>query len=189
MTTALDLARHDALLNPVGMVADFAGASAPTGWLLCAGQNVSRTTHAALFAAIGTTYGVGDGSTTFGLPDLRGRVVAGKDNMGGTSADRLTSPINGDVLGASGGSQSHALVTGELPAHNHGVSDPGHVHSGAVTGFAALSASGTVIGAVTSLGNTSSNTTGITTQNTGSGTAHNNMQPTFILNKIIYSGA
>lgn len=74
---------------PTGVVQPFAGSTSPTGWLLCAGQAVSRSTYADLFGAIGTTYGAGDGTTTFNLPDLRGRVVAGKDDMGGTAANRL----------------------------------------------------------------------------------------------------
>src|SRR5690606_12877743 len=89
---------------PIGTVADFAGTSAPAGWLLCYGQAVSRTTYAALFAVLGTTYGAGNGSSTFNLPDCRGRVVAGKDNMGGASANRLTGQsggLNGDNLGAT----------------------------------------------------------------------------------------
>ena len=65
-----------------------------------------------MFTAIGTTYGVGDGSTTFALPDMRGRAVAGQDDMGGTSANRLTTPINGDTLGAVGGI--------EASSHTHG---------------------------------------------------------------------
>ena len=73
-------------LAPTGVVLPFAGAAAPVGWLLCYGQTVSRATYAALFAAIGTTYGAGDGSTTFALPDLRGRIAGGKDDMGGTGS-------------------------------------------------------------------------------------------------------
>lgn len=100
---------------PTGSVQPYAGASEPTGWLLCYGQNISRTTYADLFTAIGTTYGSGDGSTTFTLPDLRGRVVAGQDDMGGTSANRLTDfsnsansqSLDGDVLGATGGTETH----------------------------------------------------------------------------------
>lgn len=63
---------------PSGAITAYAGASAPTDWLLCDGSAVSRSTYASLFAAIGTTYGAGDGSTTFNLPDLRGRVAVGK---------------------------------------------------------------------------------------------------------------
>lgn len=72
-----------------GTVQDFAGATVPAGYFLCYGQAVSRTTYAVLFAVIGTTYGAGDGSTTFNLPDLRGRVVAGKVDMGGSGAGNL----------------------------------------------------------------------------------------------------
>ena len=92
---------------PTGVVNAYAGATAPTGWLLCYGQAISRTTYSALFTAISTTYGVGNGTTTFTLPDMRGRTVAGQDDMGGTSADRLTTPINGDTLGAAGGTEAH----------------------------------------------------------------------------------
>lgn len=94
---------------PAGCVMPFAGATPPDGWLLCYGQAVSRTSYSDLFAAIGTTYGAGDGSTTFNLPDLRGRVAAGKDDMGGSAAGRLTSAVSGATLGASGGEQSHTL--------------------------------------------------------------------------------
>jgi hypothetical protein len=97
-------------LVPTGVLNPYAGATAPAGWLLCYGQAISRTTYSTLFTAIGTTYGVGDGSTTFLLPDMRGRVAAGQDDMGGTSADRLTTAgggLDGDTLGAAGGSQNH----------------------------------------------------------------------------------
>lgn len=103
------------ILNFVGIVLPFAGSTAPTGWLFCFGQPVSRTTFSVLFSVIGTTYGTGDGSTTFNLPDMRGRVVAGKDDMGGVTASRITSGIsgiNGTVLGAAGGSE-------RMHAHNH----------------------------------------------------------------------
>ena len=77
---------------PSGAVLPFAGTAAPAGWLLCYGQAVSRTTYAALFNALGTAYGAGDGSTTFNLPDLRGRVPGGKDDMGGVAAWPTTTP-------------------------------------------------------------------------------------------------
>lgn len=104
--------RHDPPLSafvPTGIIVPFAGGVAPDTWLLCFGQTISRTTYSALFSVIGTTYGVGDGSTTFGLPDLRGRVVAGQDNMGGTPASRVTSGssgIDGLTRGAAGGSET-----------------------------------------------------------------------------------
>ena len=74
-----------------GEIKPFAGATVPKGYLLCFGQAISRTAYAGLFAVLGTTYGAGDGSTTFNLPDLRGLVVAGKDDMGGSTANRLSS--------------------------------------------------------------------------------------------------
>ena len=104
--------------SPTGSVIAFAGSSAPTDWLLCYGQAVSRTTYAALFAVVSTTYGVGDGTTTFNLPDLRGRTVAGVDNMGGSDAGRL------DIANSSGvvvGSQYVTLTGAQsgVPAHSH----------------------------------------------------------------------
>ena len=101
----------DFAMTPSGVIVPFAGSNAPSGWLLCAGQAVSRTQYAGLFLTISTTYGAGDGSTTFNLPDLRGRTIAGVDNMGGSAASRLTSGVSGinaTTLGAAGG------VEGEL---------------------------------------------------------------------------
>jgi Microcystin-dependent protein len=83
-------------LLPPGTVLPFAGAVPPTGWLLCDGSNVSRTTYARLFAVIGTTYGAGDGSTTFGLPDLRGEFIRGLDNGRGVDAGRTLGSSQGD---------------------------------------------------------------------------------------------
>jgi microcystin-dependent protein len=196
------------LINPTtsgvepGMVFDYAGSTAPSGYLLCYGQEVSRSTYAALFAAISTNYGVGDGSTTFNLPDARGRVVAGKDDMGGTSSNRLTDQsggLNGDTLGATGGAETHTLTSGQLAAHTHTVtvtgstsSDGAHTHlfrqagsSGGSTtgrdgGFGSFQGQMSTDGAHTHTISASG-----TTSSVGSGTAHNNVQPTIILNKII----
>lgn len=74
---------------PIGASLPFWGGTTPPGWLLCNGQAVSRTTYALLFAAIGTAYGVGDGSTTFNLPDARGRALFGRDDMGGAASNRI----------------------------------------------------------------------------------------------------
>lgn len=174
--TAAKLATGAAFVS--GMVMPFAGTSAPTGWLLAYGQAVSRTTYADLFTAIGTIYGSGDGSSTFNVPDLRGRVVAGQDDMGGTSADRLTDfsgGLNGDNLGSTGGSEKHQLDTTEIPSHSHSMGSNTRVQVGFDNGtaFAGRTTSGSV-GPIT-----------YSTQSTGGGGAHNNVQPTIILNYII----
>lgn len=107
---------------PTGTVMPFAGSVVPEGWALCNGAAISRTANALLFAAIGTVYGAGNGSTTFNIPDLRGRTVFGLDNMGGTAAGRLTTAggisVN-NTLGANGGTQALSIAVANLPAHNH----------------------------------------------------------------------
>lgn len=155
-----------------GMLVPFAGSSAPGGWLLCYGQAVSRTTYSALFSAIGTTYGSGDGSTTFNVPDLRGRVIAGQDDMGGTSADRLTDQtggIDGDTLGATGGAETHTLTVAQLAAHTHTYAENQRVQVGLDNGVAY----------------DAENNGDFTTGSTGGDEAHNNVQPTIVLNYII----
>ncbi|MEY9465822.1 microcystin-dependent protein [Bradyrhizobium ottawaense] len=106
---------------PIGGFMPYAGSTAPnSSFVLAYGQAISRSTYAALFSLVGTTYGSGDGTTTFNVPDLRGRVIAGKDDMGGSSANRLTAAddgLNGDTLGATGGGETQSLVTANLPAY------------------------------------------------------------------------
>ena len=157
---------------PTGAVSAFAGSTAPTDWLLCYGQAVSRTTYSGLFAVISTTYGVGDGSTTFNVPDLRGRVVAGYDSMGGSSANRLTDQsggLDGDVLGDTGGSETHTLTTTEMPAHTHGLLPMGNTGASYDVAYQIAANS----------------TSPRSTDSAGSDGAHNNVQPTIILNYII----
>jgi microcystin-dependent protein len=158
---------------PPGIVLPFAGATAPDGYLLCAGQAVSRATYADLFGAIGTTYGIGDGSTTFNLPDLRGRVAAGRDDMGGAAANRLTaagSGIAGTTLGAAGGAETHTLTTAQMPAHTH------TILGGDTTPASFTSRAGQGDG---------NNNYNWSTGSAGSGAAHNNAQPTIVLNHVI----
>lgn len=93
--------------------------SASAGWLVCDGAPVSRTTYSALFAAIGTGYGAGDGSTTFNLPDFTGRFVLGTDGS--------------HVRGSSGGAETRAITQANMPAHNHTI---GHNHEAATTSAA-----------------------------------------------------
>ncbi len=107
---------------PSGTIMAFAGGTVPQGWMLCSGATISRTANASLFAAIGTIYGNGDGSTTFQLPDLRGRTIYGLDNMGGSAAGRLTTTggiSSNNSLGATGGTQTTTLAVANLPSHNH----------------------------------------------------------------------
>ena len=88
---------------PSGTILDFGGTAVPSGYLGCGGSNVSRATYAALFTAIGTTWGVGDGSTTFGLPNFSRRAAVGS---GGTGTGTL-----GNAVGNTGGAETHTLST------------------------------------------------------------------------------
>jgi microcystin-dependent protein len=178
--------------------------SAPTGWLLANGQAVSRTTYANLFTAIGTTFGSGDGSTTFNLPDMRGRTAAGSDTMGTSAAGRLGSGPTGGFTGSAvnigtvGGEQGHSLAADENaahahgvndPWHSHGVGDPGHTHFAQNQVYVGGNFNGgpnpvntggsNVNGAFTGI-SIAANPTGISIQNSGSGNAHNTVQPTMI---------
>lgn len=116
----------------IGSLQAYAGSTAPSGWLFCYGQAVSRSTYSALFSAIGTAYGAGDSSTTFNLPDLRGRLPLGKDDMGGSAANRVTngvSGVNAIVLGATGGDEHAQQDTLNASSSvSIGISDPGHSH-------------------------------------------------------------
>ena len=167
-------------LVPVGALVPYGGATAPADWLLAQGQAVSRTTYAALFAAIGTAFGPGNGTTTFNVPDLRGRLPVGRDNMGGTPANRLTaavSGVDGTAVGAVGGDQ-------RLHQHNHGVTDPGHAHTTPTVASNFGPGSASPDGVTVSSGATAPATTGITVNNAGGGSSQN-VQPVIVMNWII----
>jgi microcystin-dependent protein len=180
---ATDLAspQRDRLV-PTGTVVAFAGTTPPSGWLSCDGAAVSRSANASLFAAIGTTYGPGDGSTTFNLPDLRGRLPIGTGTGTG---------LTGRSLGKTYGTENIALTVGQLPSHAHGVSDPGHAHpaqgSTFIQGGASLPNAGISVGGA-SYGyspQTGAATTGISIQATGSGQPVPIVPPALALGFII----
>jgi microcystin-dependent protein len=165
-------------LAPVGAMFAYGGASAPAGWLLCDGSAVSRTTYADLFAIIGTTFGLGDGSTTFNLPDFRRRVSVG---AGGSGTGTL-----GNAVGNAGGAETHTLSSGEMPSHSHNVTDPGHSHTVGDSYNSNASSGGiSIMDNQLASFSSSNNTTGISIQNTGGGAAHNNIQPSLVVNQII----
>ncbi|MDR7032440.1 tail fiber protein [Mesorhizobium sp. BE184] len=182
---------------PIGMVADFAGTDAPSGWLLCYGQAVSRSAYASLFTVIGTTYGAGDGTTTFNIPKCNGRTRVGKDNMGGTDAGVL-STFYGSVartLGGILGTASHVLLTGQLPKHKHEAGTLSAASAGAHThtvpnassqtggnGGAGSSPTGTIT--TSSAGAHTHDVEGDTAE-AGNNEAHPNAQPSIVFNVII----
>lgn len=201
-----------------GTIFMYAGSTAPTGYLLCDGSNVSRTTYAKLFDAIGVMYGAGNGSTTFALPDLKGRIVIG-----------VSSTHN---QGNKGGEETHTLTSAEMPSHTHTVPEHGHGHtvvfktpslshsittqpafnynkpngtsavkdanpasktaySGATATNATRSTSVTVAdhaATACTMGGAITDKTAFNTENNGSGTAHSNMQPFVTLTYIIATG-
>ena len=172
----------------------------PAQWLVCAGQAVSRTTYAAAFAVLGTTWGAGDGSTTFNLPDLRGRATFGADAMGGTAANRITAGVSGmsGALGSTGGDQ-HAQQDTLTASTTVTLTDPGHTHtiSGDILTYPGAGGNSNIVSGTQVIGATisaNSAVTGIaaaavTTVTSSETGASQNMPPAGIINKIIYMGA
>lgn len=198
----------------VGEIYMFAGSTPPEGFLLCDGSNISRTTYSDLFDVIGVSYGQGDGSTTFNIPELQGRVIVGAS-------------IN-HVLAETGGEEFHTLISSEIPAHSHTVPSHGHSstikattpalnHSITQPAFSYMAPGSTAnrvkTGSSGFYGTTSTNATrsanlaisnhaasactktgGVSdcaafdSASTGSGNGHNNMQPYTALNYVIYTG-
>lgn len=145
---------------PIGAITQFSGSIAPTNWLFCNGQAISRTEYSELFATIGTTYGEGDGSTTFNLPDFIGRVPVGLD----------AEDTDFDNLGDFGGEKTHTLTVNEIPSHSH-------TFNFRTSGSQALSGNQ---GAYLLAG-----TSNDAIASTGGGQAHNIMQPYLVTNFII----
>ena len=145
LATTAFVATAAGLSVPAGSVITYAGSSAPAGWLKCNGAAISRSTYSALFAVVGSTYGPGNGTSTFNLPDLRGEFVRGWDDARGIDATRAI----GTAQGESYLSHAHSISD---PGHTHGAADAGHAHSyttsntnnqAAAGGSAAQSNSGT----------------------------------------------
>jgi len=138
-----------------GVIKGFGGTVAPSGYLICDGSAISRVTYANLFSVLGTTYGIGDGSTTFNIPDLRGNVPVGYKSGDGSFG----------TLGGQVGEKTHTLTVPEIPSHTHGLNESG----------------ATGAGTPAPTGGGSSAFTGAT----GGDGAHNNIQPSLVINYII----
>lgn len=157
---------HSFGLSPTGTLMAYASTTAPDGWLLADGSAVSRTTYADLYSLLGTSYGVGDGSTTFNLPDVRGRaiVMASSTQSALQGLDRAT-------LGATGTTTSHTLTSDQMPVHVHDVAGI-FKDGGGSTGTGTSDQTNQLPGTVTST-------------SAGGGAAHNILDPYIILNYII----
>jgi microcystin-dependent protein len=199
--------------TPTGAVISFAGSTAPTGYALCDGSAIARSTYANLFAIIGTTYGAGDGSSTFNVPNLKGRTVVAYD----------VGQSDFNALGKIGGETTHELTVAELASHLHSYSTPSgdgtHDHTGTIAnggnhrhiqqdfeinnegyGVGSFRASRTrrrigesseytdyagIHNHVLTISNGGAHTHDVTIGTTGESHAHNNLQPYLVLNYII----
>lgn len=155
---------------PIGLVAPFAGSAAPDDWLICDGSAISRTTYSELYAVTGDAFGTGDGSTTFNLPDMRGRVAGGSGSGSG-----LTTRAIGNEIGA----ETHQLSQSEIAAYNLELP----VKSSNGSTFIA-----DPFGPPPGNPNQPGTNAEYFPANGGGDTPHNNMQPTLFMNWIIYAG-
>ena len=150
---------------PVGTIVEYSGNELPSGYLSCDGREVSRTEYSSLFEVIGTTYGEGNGATTFNLPNLKGKVAVGIDE----------NDTDFDELAKSGGEKKHTLTISETPSHTHFSDNAiviGKAELQGLNGGAAWADTGGV-------------GRGLVTSSSGSNQSHNNLQPYIVLNYII----
>lgn len=195
---------------PPGTIAWTGGTTADVGWAFLDGQAISRAANPALFGRYSTRYGVGDGSTTFNLPDLRGRVLAHVDG----GAGRLTAGSQGagtyygfgisPVLGAAAGLEYHQLSDAEMPQHSHNafIDDPGHFHSysNSNTNAPSVTGGGSLgLPILTVSANTDTKATGVRVKRSfdgafdltdayGASWLHSIIQPTIIMNAQVKLG-
>jgi microcystin-dependent protein len=160
---------------PVGNVSAFAGVTAPVGYFLCDGSAYSRTLYSNLFNVIGTIYGVGDGLSTFNVPNLKGRFPVGLD----------ASQTEFDVLAETGGAKTHTLTVSEMPSHTH--THNAMTGGQGQRGLCIADGTNTVTALDSSLGELNVGTTpsALMINNTGGSQAHNNLQPYIVMNYII----
>lgn len=151
---------------PKGVISVFAGSVAPNGWLICDGSAISRSTYSDLFNVIGTTYGTGNGDTTFNLPDLKGKIPVGYD----------ISDSDFNAIGKTGGEKTHTLTINEIPSHSH-------TFTGVNDGTSVVSQSGRYPARIYQ--DKKENWPGLASNNTGGGQSHNIMQPYITMNYII----
>lgn len=151
---------------PVGSIVLWPSNTAPAGWFICNGDAISRTKYEDLFSVVGISYGPGDNSTTFNLPDFRGRTPVGVNDGTGSVSETFS-------LASSSGEVTHTLTINEMPSHSHGISANGHVSSQAYSSGEARWPW------------TDQQEANRATWNAGGGQAHNNMQPYLVVNYII----
>lgn len=190
---------HNFFVNPYAVPIaggiDYWGATAPnSAFAFPYGQAISRTTYSTLFTLLGTTHGVGDGSTTFNLPDKRGRASAAADNMGGSSANRLTTATmtTSALGGVSAATETKALATANLPAYtpsgtisNGAITITGGTLGGTISRTAGSSTDFTVPGTATAIGASQAASTFTGTAQGGTATAFSIVQPTILCNYIM----